>query len=86
MYLGPVACNRGTQTGNAACGFWQSRGSLTFRLNRGLRLPAMGQSHGSSAGPTAWEVRDKLGSSAAQMSGAAVSHTGGSRIYTGPVL
>ena len=37
-------------------------------------------------GPTAWGVRDKLGSSAAQMSGAAVSRTGGSRIYTGPVL
>ena len=32
-----------------------------------------------------WGVRDKLGSSAAQMSGAAVSRTGGSRIYTGPV-
>ena len=37
-------------------------------------------------GPTALGVRDKLGSSAAQMSGAAVSRTGGSRIYTGPVL
>ena len=37
-------------------------------------------------GPTAWGVRDKLGSSAAQRSGAAVSRTGGSRIYTGPVL
>ena len=37
-------------------------------------------------GPTTWGVRDKLGSSAAQMSGAAVSRTGGSRIYTGPVL
>ena len=37
-------------------------------------------------GPTAWGVRDKLGSSAAQMSGAAVSRIGGSRIYTGPVL
>ena len=37
-------------------------------------------------GPTAWGVRDKLGSSAVQMSGAAVSRTGGSRIYTGPVL
>ena len=37
-------------------------------------------------GPTAWGVRDKLGSSAAQMSGAVVSRTGRSRIYTGPVL
>ena len=37
-------------------------------------------------GPTAWGVRDKLGSSAAQMCGAAVSRTGGSRKYTGPVL
>ena len=37
-------------------------------------------------GPTAWGVRDKFGSSAAQMSGAAVSRTGGSRIYTGPVI
>ena len=33
-----------------------------------------------------WGVRDKLGPSAAQMSGAAVSRIGGSRIYTGPVL
>ena len=37
-------------------------------------------------GPTVRAVRDKLGSSAAQLSGAAVSCTGGSRIYTGPVL
>ena len=37
-------------------------------------------------GPTAWGVQDKLGSSAAQMSGAAFSRTGGSCIYTGPVL
>ena len=32
-------------------------------------------------GPTAWGVWDKLGFSAAQRSGAAVSRTGGSRIY-----
>ena len=36
--------------GNAARRSWQSRGSLTFPLNRGLRLPAMGESRGSSAG------------------------------------
>ena len=36
--------------GNAARRSWQSRGSLTFPLNRGLRLPARGESRGSSAG------------------------------------
>ena len=36
--------------------------------------------------PTAWGVGDKLGSSAAQMSGAAVSRICGARIYTGPVF
>ena len=36
--------------------------------------------------PTAWGVQDKLGSSAAQMSGVAVSRIDGSRIYTGLVL
>ena len=36
--------------------------------------------------PTAWGVRDKLGSGAVRMSGAAVSRTGGFHIYTGPVL
>ena len=49
VFLCPVTWNRGTQTGIAACGSWQSRGSPTSRLNRGLRLPTMGQSHGSSA-------------------------------------
>ena len=50
-----------TQMGNAACGSWQSRGSLTSRLNRGLRLPAMGQSRGSSAG----QLRGECGTSSA---------------------
>ena len=61
VYLGPVAWNHGTQTGNAACGSRQSRGSLTSRLNRGLRLPAMGQSRGSSAG----QLRGECGTSSA---------------------
>ena len=61
VYLGSVAWNRGTQARNVACGSWQSRGALTSRLNRGLRLPAMGQSRGSSAG----QVRGECGTSSA---------------------
>ena len=57
-----------------------------FSIEPRLASPRDGSKPWLKCGPTAWGVRDKLGSSAAQMSGAGVSRTGGSRIYTGPVL
>ena len=60
--------------------------STDFLIEPRLASARNGTKPRLKCGSTARGMRDKLGSSAAQMSGAAVSRTGGSRIYTGPVL